>query len=135
MSTQSFLRLTCSASEVRAPPHCVALGQMRPPGLGAEPRLRDRAVGPSSSHTVGPMRAGKIFIGDLEALGLLEKVSLWFRGCVAFADVLPSTGPDRQDHPVSDTRPICHYRLILMLFEATVLSRQLVRGASSCVIV
>ncbi|RPD64319.1 L-serine ammonia-lyase [Lentinus tigrinus ALCF2SS1-7] len=31
-------------------------------------------VGPSSSHTVGPMRAGKIFIGDLEALGLLEKV-------------------------------------------------------------
>ncbi|KAI0652831.1 L-serine ammonia-lyase [Cubamyces menziesii] len=31
-------------------------------------------VGPSSSHTVGPMRAGKIFIGDLETLGLLEKV-------------------------------------------------------------
>ncbi|KAI0675459.1 L-serine ammonia-lyase [Trametes maxima] len=31
-------------------------------------------VGPSSSHTVGPMRAGKIFIGDLDALGLLEKV-------------------------------------------------------------
>ncbi|KAM5532897.1 hypothetical protein V8D89_013449 [Ganoderma adspersum] len=31
-------------------------------------------VGPSSSHTVGPMRAGKIFIGDLEALGLLDKV-------------------------------------------------------------
>lgn len=34
------------------------------------------SVGPSSSHTVGPMRAGKIFIGDLEALGLLEKVEL-----------------------------------------------------------
>ncbi|KAI0629197.1 L-serine ammonia-lyase [Trametes polyzona] len=31
-------------------------------------------VGPSSSHTVGPMRAGKIFIGDLDALGLLDKV-------------------------------------------------------------
>ncbi|KAI0793973.1 L-serine ammonia-lyase [Fomes fomentarius] len=31
-------------------------------------------VGPSSSHTVGPMRAGKIFIGDLENLGLLDKV-------------------------------------------------------------
>ncbi|PIL25042.1 hypothetical protein GSI_12930 [Ganoderma sinense ZZ0214-1] len=31
-------------------------------------------VGPSSSHTVGPMRAGKIFIGDLEVLGLLDKV-------------------------------------------------------------
>ncbi|KII85785.1 hypothetical protein PLICRDRAFT_144374 [Plicaturopsis crispa FD-325 SS-3] len=31
-------------------------------------------VGPSSSHTVGPMRAGKIFIADLRELGLLEKV-------------------------------------------------------------
>ncbi|KAJ3537001.1 hypothetical protein NMY22_g5787 [Coprinellus aureogranulatus] len=31
-------------------------------------------VGPSSSHTVGPMRAGKIFINDLKELGLLEKV-------------------------------------------------------------
>ncbi|KAG9003556.1 hypothetical protein FRB93_010974 [Tulasnella sp. JGI-2019a] len=31
-------------------------------------------VGPSSSHTVGPMRAAKIFIVDLEDLGLLEKV-------------------------------------------------------------
>ena len=33
-------------------------------------------VGPSSSHTVGPMRAGKIFINDLLELGLLEKVSV-----------------------------------------------------------
>ncbi|OBZ66515.1 L-serine dehydratase 2 [Grifola frondosa] len=31
-------------------------------------------VGPSSSHTVGPMRAGKIFLNDLHELGLLEKV-------------------------------------------------------------
>jgi len=31
-------------------------------------------VGPSSSHTVGPMRAGKIFINDLLELGLLGKV-------------------------------------------------------------
>lgn len=31
-------------------------------------------VGPSSSHTVGPMRAGKIFINDLEELGLLDQV-------------------------------------------------------------
>ncbi|KAF8998605.1 L-serine ammonia-lyase [Cyathus striatus] len=31
-------------------------------------------VGPSSSHTVGPMRAGKIFIMDIRELGLLEKV-------------------------------------------------------------
>ncbi len=33
-----------------------------------------RPVGPSSSHTVGPMRAGKIFINDLKQLDLLEKV-------------------------------------------------------------
>ncbi|KAJ3821872.1 serine dehydratase beta chain-domain-containing protein [Lentinula raphanica] len=31
-------------------------------------------VGPSSSHTVGPMRAGKIFITDLKELNLLKKV-------------------------------------------------------------
>ncbi|KAF7798007.1 hypothetical protein EIP86_009217 [Pleurotus ostreatoroseus] len=30
-------------------------------------------VGPSSSHTVGPMRAGKIFINDLLELDLLDK--------------------------------------------------------------
>jgi Serine dehydratase beta chain len=30
-------------------------------------------VGPSSSHTVGPMRAAKIFITDLKDLNLLEK--------------------------------------------------------------
>lgn len=34
------------------------------------------SVGPSSSHTVGPMRAGKIFINDLVELGLLEKVKM-----------------------------------------------------------
>ncbi|SCZ98556.1 BZ3500_MvSof-1268-A1-R1_Chr3-1g05462 [Microbotryum saponariae] len=31
-------------------------------------------VGPSSSHTVGPMRAGKIFVEDLKELGLLKDV-------------------------------------------------------------
>ncbi|UKZ79095.1 hypothetical protein TrVFT333_006845 [Trichoderma virens FT-333] len=31
-------------------------------------------IGPSSSHTVGPMRAGNIFVSDLHAAGLLEKV-------------------------------------------------------------
>ncbi|KAF8705349.1 L-serine ammonia-lyase, partial [Rhizoctonia solani] len=31
-------------------------------------------VGPSSSHTVGPMRAARIFIVDLQNLGLLDKV-------------------------------------------------------------
>ena len=35
-------------------------------------------VGPSSSHTVGPMRAGKIFVNDLLELGLLDKVSAVF---------------------------------------------------------
>ncbi|KAI0924039.1 hypothetical protein AcV5_009402 [Taiwanofungus camphoratus] len=34
----------------------------------------EMALGPSSSHTVGPMRAGKIFITDLVELGLLEKI-------------------------------------------------------------
>lgn len=32
-------------------------------------------IGPSSSHTVGPMRAGNIFITDLIEAGLLERVS------------------------------------------------------------
>ena len=36
--------------------------------------LTEALVGPSSSHTVGPMRAGKIFITDLEELCLLDKV-------------------------------------------------------------
>ncbi|KAG2129074.1 serine dehydratase alpha chain-domain-containing protein [Suillus bovinus] len=31
-------------------------------------------VGPSSSHTVGPMRAGKIFLADLQELQMLDKV-------------------------------------------------------------
>ncbi len=38
----------------------------------SQPRIP--LVGPSSSHTVGPMRAGKIFINDLKELQLLEKV-------------------------------------------------------------
>ena len=31
-------------------------------------------VGPSSSHTVGPMRAARIFTTDLQSLKLVEKV-------------------------------------------------------------
>ena len=31
-------------------------------------------VGPSSSHTVGPMKAGKQFIDDLCAQGKLEQI-------------------------------------------------------------
>lgn len=31
-------------------------------------------IGPSSSHTVGPMRAGGIFVTDLVEAGLLDKV-------------------------------------------------------------
>lgn len=31
-------------------------------------------IGPSSSHTVGPMRAAKIFIEDLVSIGQVEKV-------------------------------------------------------------
>jgi hypothetical protein len=32
-------------------------------------------VGPSSSHTVGPMRAAKIFINDLKNHNVLDRVS------------------------------------------------------------
>lgn len=32
-------------------------------------------IGPSSSHTVGPMRAGNIFVSDLAEAGLLSRVS------------------------------------------------------------
>ena len=32
-------------------------------------------IGPSSSHTVGPMRAGNIFVADLIEAGLLQKVN------------------------------------------------------------
>ena len=32
-------------------------------------------IGPSSSHTVGPMKAGKQFTDDLIARGLLAEVS------------------------------------------------------------
>ncbi|MBP1822395.1 L-serine ammonia-lyase [Mycobacterium sp. OAE908] len=32
-------------------------------------------IGPSSSHTVGPMRAAAIFVADLEAMGILSRVA------------------------------------------------------------
>ena len=32
-------------------------------------------IGPSSSHTVGPMKAGKQFVDDLVEKGLLESVT------------------------------------------------------------
>ncbi|KAF9786356.1 L-serine ammonia-lyase [Thelephora terrestris] len=40
-------------------------------------------VGPSSSHTVGPMRAGNIFINDLKDLGMLERVRITSYGSLA----------------------------------------------------
>ena len=69
-STLSFLRLIYSVSEVCPP--CPF--QLPASPLDGGNLTSFITVGPSSSHTVGPMRAGKIFIGDLEALGLLEKV-------------------------------------------------------------
>lgn len=41
-------------------------------------------VGPSSSHTVGPMRAAKIFITDLKELDVLNKVHTLRVGNVSF---------------------------------------------------
>ena len=32
-------------------------------------------IGPSSSHTVGPMRAAERFVRELETLGLLERTA------------------------------------------------------------
>ncbi|HEY3606991.1 MAG TPA: serine dehydratase beta chain, partial [Pseudonocardiaceae bacterium] len=32
-------------------------------------------IGPSSSHTVGPMTAARMFVADLQADGLLDRVS------------------------------------------------------------
>lgn len=43
-------------------------------------------IGPSSSHTVGPMRAGNIFVTDLLEAGLLEhvhKIRIWLYGSLA----------------------------------------------------
>jgi L-serine dehydratase len=34
-------------------------------------------IGPSSSHTVGPMKAGKQFVDDLVEKGLLNEVTAW----------------------------------------------------------
>lgn len=33
------------------------------------------SIGPSSSHTVGPMKAGKQFVDTLQEKGLLHKVT------------------------------------------------------------
>ena len=32
-------------------------------------------IGPSSSHTVGPMRAARRFVDELDTIGLLARVS------------------------------------------------------------
>ena len=38
-------------------------------------------VGPSSSHTVGPMRAAKRYIDNLRAKGLFDKIPKWLLEC------------------------------------------------------
>ncbi|KAF5335938.1 hypothetical protein D9611_006245 [Ephemerocybe angulata] len=74
-----FLRPTASALRFR---RCIHSADAPVPAEKVLPEhavistfdLFSIGVGPSSSHTVGPMRAGKIFINDLKELGLLEKV-------------------------------------------------------------
>lgn len=56
-------------------------------------------VGPSSSHTVGPMRAGKIFINDLVELELLDKVRLRDEPCWNW--LTGDLGQNCQNHIVS----------------------------------
>jgi L-serine dehydratase len=40
-------------------------------------------IGPSSSHTVGPMRAAAVFAGELKASGKLEDVASLRVTCTA----------------------------------------------------
>lgn len=59
-------------------------------------------VGPSSSHTVGPMRAGALFVQGLRERGELERVKrievrLWLavgHGCGAWHRQCHHHGPD-----------------------------------------
>ncbi len=66
LSSQPSIFSVLEVSEVQVLPHT---------GESMTPSPR-QIVGPSSSHTVGPMRAGKIFINDLLVLGLLDKVGV-----------------------------------------------------------
>ena len=63
---QSYPHLTFSALVVRRAFHSFSASDS------------SMLVGPSSSHTVGPMRAAKIFITDLKDLSLLEKAGNTF---------------------------------------------------------
>lgn len=49
-------------------------------------------IGPSSSHTVGPMRAARAFVVDLEAQGMLDKV------CSVRAELFGSLALTGQGH-------------------------------------
>ncbi|KAJ6591808.1 serine dehydratase alpha chain-domain-containing protein [Mycena vulgaris] len=65
MFSRTFLRLPRLARPFSAPAEHAVISTFDLFSIG---------VGPSSSHTVGPMRAGKIFCADLKELDLLEKV-------------------------------------------------------------
>lgn len=65
-----------------------------------KPLICALAVGPSSSHTVGPMRAGKIFIKDLEGLHLLAKVRVPYLRPFISPEIM-LLGPLHQDSLVS----------------------------------
>jgi len=54
-------------------------------------------VGPSSSHTVGPMRAANIFITDLIELNLLEKVKIFLFIRAGRVKYILITGNDFED--------------------------------------
>ncbi|KZT27782.1 L-serine ammonia-lyase [Neolentinus lepideus HHB14362 ss-1] len=83
-SVQSLERLSSLVPACRLQSTIAVQEEANNPGSDAPPRpehavistfdLFSIGVGPSSSHTVGPMRAGRIFIMDLQELGLLEKV-------------------------------------------------------------
>lgn len=85
--------LICSASAVSSMCSRISLSNDYPP------------VGPSSSHTVGPMRAGRIFIADLQELNLLHKVQNFTSSGAPHMPTISSPGEKCEDHSVCEFHP------------------------------
>ncbi|KNZ76156.1 L-serine dehydratase tdcG [Termitomyces sp. J132] len=94
-------------------------------------------VGPSSSHTVGPMRAGKIFITDLEELNLLSQARITlFPSCLSVNEIdFDRSGPSNHHTPQaillglegSDPETI-HTGAIPVRYESILATRSLLLG-------
>ncbi|VFS44154.1 L-serine dehydratase 1 [Enterobacter cancerogenus] len=86
-------------------------------------------IGPSSSHTVGPMKAGKQFTDDLIARGILHDIT---RVVVDVYGSLSLTGKGHHTDIaiIMAWREICRTPLILM--RSLVLSRTSIPMAACC---